>query len=82
MSADYVPLVDRLIADAGALPEAKPHVPLYEYGEVIHILRKKNLMWREVRDWFALRGLDYTPSHYSNAYLKWCAMNPQKADES
>ena len=74
--------VNDIIAAAKAIPTPEPYQPLYEFGEAIHImLYEKRMTYKTIAVWFAERGLEYTPSHFSNAYAKWCALNPQKAEQ-
>lgn len=67
--------VTDIIAMARAIPTPLPRKPLHEYGEVIHILlHQKRMTYRSIAEWFSERGLEYTPSHCSNVYAKWCTL--------
>jgi hypothetical protein len=70
------PSKESLLEDAKKVPPPVSYKPLYEYGEVIDVLRQeKNLSWPEVRKWFYERGMDYTSAHFCNAYQKWKVLN-------
>lgn len=72
--------VKDILSAAKAIPTPKPYRPLHEYGEAIHImLHEKRMTYRSIAEWFSSYGLEYTASHFSNAYAKWCALNPKKA---
>lgn len=69
-----------LLKAAREVPNPEPYIPLHEYGQAIDVLvHTKNMTYREVAEWLADRGLNYTPSHVSNALGKWRALNPTMA---
>ena len=71
--------VEEILADARAIPSARPYITLVDYGEAIYImLYEKNMTYREIREWFDYRGISYSKSAFPAAVKKWKALNPSQ----
>lgn len=71
---------DEMLALAETVPDPEPYIPLHEYGQAIDVLvHRKSMTYREIAEWLAEKGLNYTPSNVSNALATWRARNPRLA---
>lgn len=52
-------------------------------GEVLHLLRKRGLTWRQCSEWYAQRGRRYSIHALAMAYLRWRRLDlppPEECD--
>lgn len=67
-----MPRPEELAALVKQVPDAPRYLCASDYGETAEALRQKGYTWKEVRDWLAGHGADFTMQAIIAGWRTWC----------